>query len=34
MAGYDYPHLDYHVSTGAFERFEHGLYRLADMPAA
>ena len=32
-AGYDYPHLDYHVSTGAFERIEHGLYRLADTPA-
>ena len=34
IAGYDYPHLDYHVSTGAFERTEHGLYRLADMPVA
>ena len=33
-AGYDYPHLEYHVSTGAFERIEHGLYRLADMPVA
>jgi predicted transcriptional regulator of viral defense system len=33
-SGYDYPHLEYHVSTGAFERVEHGLYRLADMPAA
>ena len=33
-SGYDYPHLDYHVSTGAFERIEHGLYRLADMPVA
>jgi predicted transcriptional regulator of viral defense system len=33
-SGYDYPHLEYHVSTGAFERIEHGLYRLADMPVA
>ena len=33
-SGYDYSHLDYHVSTGAFERIEHGLYRLADMPVA
>jgi predicted transcriptional regulator of viral defense system len=32
--GYDYPHLEYHLSTGAFERVEHGLYRLADMPVA
>ncbi|CAN5366039.1 hypothetical protein BH10PLA2_BH10PLA2_35080 [soil metagenome] len=28
QAGYDYPHLDYHVSAGNFERVEHGLYRL------
>jgi predicted transcriptional regulator of viral defense system len=27
-AGYNYPHLAYHVSTGTFERIEHGLYRL------
>jgi hypothetical protein len=33
-AAYDYPHLDYHVSTNALERIEHGLYRLADMPVA
>jgi predicted transcriptional regulator of viral defense system len=33
-SGYDYPHLEYHVSTGAFERIEHGLCRLADMPIA
>jgi predicted transcriptional regulator of viral defense system len=33
-SGYDYPHLEYHVSTGAFERVEHGLYRLTDMPVA
>ena len=26
-AGYDCPHLDYHVSTGAFQRIDHGLYR-------
>ena len=26
-SGYDYPHLEYHVSTGSFERVEHGLYR-------
>ncbi len=31
-AGYDYPHLDYHVSTGNFERVEHGLYRLTSLP--
>jgi predicted transcriptional regulator of viral defense system len=27
-SGYNYPHLKYHVSTGSFERVEHGLYRL------
>jgi predicted transcriptional regulator of viral defense system len=32
--GYDYPHLVYHVSTGAFERAGHGLYRYADIPVA
>ena len=31
-AGYGYPHLDYHVSTGAFERVDHGLYRMASIP--
>ena len=31
-AGYDYPHLDYHVSAGNFERVEHGLYRLTSIP--
>ena len=31
-AGYGYPHLDYHVSTGSFERVDHGLYRLAGVP--
>ncbi len=31
-AGYGYPHLDYHVATGNFERVEHGLYRLTSVP--
>ncbi|MFO0807692.1 MAG: hypothetical protein U0746_03630 [Gemmataceae bacterium] len=31
-AGYGYPHLDYHVSTRAFERVDHGLYRMASLP--
>jgi predicted transcriptional regulator of viral defense system len=31
-AGYDYPHLDYHVSNGNFERVDHGLYRFAGLP--
>lgn len=31
-AGYDYPHLEYHVSTGNFERVEHGIYRLTSLP--
>jgi len=31
-AGYDYQHLDYHVSTGSFERVDHGLYRLTSLP--
>ena len=31
-AGYGYPHLDYHVSTGAFERVGHGLYRMTSIP--
>lgn len=31
-AGYGYPHLEYHVSTDAFERIEHGLYRLKSIP--
>jgi predicted transcriptional regulator of viral defense system len=34
QAGYDYPHLDYHVAAGNFERVEHGLYRLASVPPA
>jgi len=31
-AGYGYPHLDYHVSTGTFERVDHGLYRMKSIP--
>ncbi len=30
-SGYGYPHLGYHVSTGSFERVEHGLYRLTSV---
>jgi predicted transcriptional regulator of viral defense system len=26
--GYDYPHLEYHLAAGNFERIGHGLYRL------
>jgi predicted transcriptional regulator of viral defense system len=33
-AGYDYPHLDYHVSRGNFVRVGHGLYRLPELPLA
>jgi predicted transcriptional regulator of viral defense system len=33
-AGYDYPHLDYHVSCGNFVRVGHGLYRLPNLPSA
>ena len=33
-SGYDYAHLEYHVSTGAFERVGHGLYRLTSIPAS
>ncbi|MBY0527143.1 MAG: type IV toxin-antitoxin system AbiEi family antitoxin domain-containing protein [Gemmataceae bacterium] len=33
QAGYGYSHLDYHVSTGNFERVDHGLYRLTAIPA-
>lgn len=32
--GYDYPHLEYHVSCGNFVRVGHGLYRLPDLPPA
>ena len=31
-AGYGYPNLEYHVSTDAFERVDHGLYRLKSLP--
>jgi predicted transcriptional regulator of viral defense system len=31
-AGYDYPHIEYHESTGTFEWVEHGLYRLPTVP--
>ena len=31
-AGYDYPHLDYHVRAGNIERIGHGLYRLTQIP--
>jgi predicted transcriptional regulator of viral defense system len=30
--GYKYPHLDYHVQSGNFERVGHGLYRLPGIP--
>lgn len=31
-AGYDYPHLTYHLKAGNFERVAHGLYRLPTIP--
>jgi predicted transcriptional regulator of viral defense system len=31
-AGYDYPHLAYHLQAGNFERTGHGLYRLPTIP--
>ncbi len=31
-AGYDYPHLAYHLQVGNFERAAHGLYRLPTIP--
>jgi hypothetical protein len=31
-AGYDYPHLAYHLQAGNFERASHGLYRLPTVP--
>jgi predicted transcriptional regulator of viral defense system len=30
--GYRYPHLDYHVGAGNFERVGHGVYRLPEIP--
>ncbi len=32
--GYNYPHLDYHVRTGNFERVGHGLYRIPEIPVS
>jgi predicted transcriptional regulator of viral defense system len=32
--GYDYPHLEYHLGAGNFERVAHGLYRLSAIPPA
>src|SRR5713101_6400593 len=32
QAGYDYPHLDYHIAAGNFVRVNHGLYRFAGLP--
>lgn len=31
-AGYDYPHLAYHIDRGNFERIDHGLYRIPTIP--
>jgi len=31
-AGYDYPHLTYHIDRGNFERVDHGLYRIPTIP--
>lgn len=31
-AGYDYPHLAYHLRAGNFERVGHGLYRIPTIP--
>lgn len=31
-AGYDYPHLEYHVKADNFQRTGHGLYRLPAFP--
>lgn len=33
-AGYGYPHIDYHLQAGNFERTAHGLYRLPEIPAS
>jgi predicted transcriptional regulator of viral defense system len=33
-AGYNYPHLEYHLSVGNFERVGHGLYRFPTAPRA
>ncbi len=31
-AGYDYPHLEYHLKARNFQRIGHGLYRLPAFP--
>ncbi len=31
-AGFEYPHLTYHVHRGNFERVDHGLYRIPMIP--
>src|SRR4051812_34829876 len=31
-AGYNYPHLAYHLRVGNFERADHGIYRLPTIP--
>jgi predicted transcriptional regulator of viral defense system len=31
-AGYDYPHLSYHLKAGNFDRADHGLYRIVTIP--
>lgn len=33
-AGYNYPHLAYHLRANNFERASHGLYRLPTIPPA
>lgn len=32
QAGYDYPHLEYHIKARNFQRIGHGLYRLPALP--
>ena len=34
QAGYDFPHLSYHLSAGNFERIGRGLYRIPTLPYA
>lgn len=33
-AGYDFPHLVYHLKAGNFERAGHGLYRIPTLPGS
>lgn len=33
-AGYSRQHVDYHVKAGNFERVQHGLYRLPEIPVS